>query len=410
MFKKLLLVIAGLVIAIALVFALNMEKSASSVVIYFNGAVVNERFNDAFILPKDVIEESITTFGKDYYLTYPKSEVNSLIGKDIEVVYNEGKELKGKLIDVKNGKFYILSNGKTFVVKPEMFSVEGIFYSDRQGYPTIYSEGQTIVSYAVPSLKWSGQIVVDVKEKKADVSVGALIKNLDEEKAYNSSDTKLISGNVNFYRTYRVYEDYYPAMAVEKGGATQKEGFLEYSLGHVYVPPKGLVFKKLSSFSASLSRFNRLETYFSSTFDLRNPQLMFEFKAEENMPTGIVKIYKDGEFLGLDYIGEIPEGENVTVSAGENRFVRIKAQETLYNDLGSFYEREMKWSLKNYGDRNEIVELLIHMPYQNWTVVSNAGSYEVLDKNNVKFLVSVNPGEDVNLSLKIRVKKLREVS
>ncbi len=412
MFKKILIVLIGLVVVFALVFALNIESNTSSLIIYFNGAVINEKFNDAFILPKDVIEESITTFGKDYYLTYPKSEVSSLIGKDIEVMYDEGKELKGKLIDVKNGKFYILSNDKTFVVKPEAFSVDGVFYSDRQGYPTIHSQGQTLISYAVPSLKWKGQLVLTIKDKKADVSIGALIKNLDEEKAYNSTNAKLISGDVNFYRNHNVFMVYptYSKSLNDEGNieVSQKEGFLEYSLSNIFIPPKGVVFKELGSFTTSFSKFNRLNTYFSSKFDARNPELLFSFKAEENIPSGVVKVYdKKGEFLGLDHVDEIPKGENVTVSIGENRFVRIMSKEIMYDDRDIFYERKMRWQIKNFGERNEVVELIVHMPYNNWTIISSKGNYEVLDKDKIKFFVSVNPGGEVNLSMKIKVKKFR---
>ncbi len=129
------------------------------------------------------------------------------------------------------------------------------------------------------------------------------------------------------------------------------------------------------------------------------------------IPGGIARIYgKDAkgrtQFLGEDYLNDLPVGSKASISAGRAFDVTVTRHQTAYQREGlgrNIFEMAYRIEIANGGDNTENVSLLEAMS-GDWKVLEESAPHQ-RDNNRAKWTLDVPAKGKMEITYRVRVKR-----
>ena len=411
--KKKAILIA--IIAVLLFSVVSYTQSffeSSGIAVYYDGALVKNSVilnkEDEIELPSGIVEESFYAKGNSPLVKFEvvkKGEIENNIGKEI-TVYFKNKEIKGKLLDYKDGKAYIEVNDGIAVVYPEGFIIKDAKSTLKAKLYFKDNPGETLISYITQKLTWNANHKIFLGKDKLKIESYAVITNKDNKKY--EGDVKLYTKSMlgSYYVQPPIY---YKTATIEESSPPkieEKQTTLEFPLGKLEINPKSTVNTLLGGGETDYKRKSSLSFYYRYSGKKKASDSLI-FKAPYALAKGDVYVYSD-YFEKKVSMDNKAKGEEVILSLGEDLFIEgelsLKNQE--YKRDGNKITREdteVLLRVKNYGDNEKKVELNIEMPsYLKWEVLSSSENYKK-ENNKIKYGLSLKGGEEKEINLKVRI-------
>ncbi len=329
-----------------------------------------------------------------------KSVYEANTGKEVTVKLNDGEEISGKLLGLKNG-YVVIEGDRLYVINPDEISylkVSGLDNNRAQAYAIIQAEKDGKYSfdliYRVKGIGWSSRYKLYIGNK-AKLLGYVVIDNPTREK-FENAEIALVSGEVSFYMQPRTL--YTLTTTTEKSGTVSSiepeklEAFYIYRLGTASVNPFE---KKMIPYIYQETPFKR--EYLYESYPYRGSSAVYEsisFKTEKVLPAGIVEIYKDMNgsniLIGERSIEHTPKGDVLRIGIGKDIDLKGTTQilEEKHGNHYSYYK--IKITIENFGKETKTV---IVRHYKRG--VLKTSSIKPLNEtaNYVEFKVTVGPGE-----------------
>jgi hypothetical protein len=288
------------------------------------------------------------------------------------------------------------------------------------------------VTYLTGGLNWKADYlaVLNPSDSQVDLTAWVTLENRSGA-TYRNALLRLVAGDVQQVREERMAYSPTPRAAVAAKEAAappfREESFFEY---HLYTLDRGTTLrdnetKQMLLFHAPQVPVNKLyilpgqPQYYWSRYDARRQKpkvgVFLELaNRQENrlgnpLPRGIVRVYredKDGtlQFAGEDRIDHTARNEKIKIKAGEVFDVAAERVQTEFKQLEPrLHEITMEVTLRN--QKNEDLRILVEEPIPgDWQMISNTHSYEKIQANLIRFIVSVAKGQEVKVRYKVRVR------
>ena len=265
-----------------------------------------------------------------------KSLLKSNLNQEVEFYENRfSREPKsGKLISIEpiiiesNNKFFIINESSrviysTFpkVVKPhikwELLAKSGV------------KKATLNLSYQLSGVKWESSYIANIGAKKLTLFGWAKIEN-NTDIDFREVNLSLIAGEVNKieksrYNRYKSIKKRVLSMSIapeSKPSLNSLVGLYRYSFKDSVDILKDEI-KNLPLFGNKEIHYKRYGVAYNSSFDNYGQEKLsfaqfIEFKNSFNnpLPAGRVKVYKNNNFIGEDFIKNTPKNENIKLKIG----------------------------------------------------------------------------------------------
>jgi len=356
------------------------------------------------------------------------------IGKDIQMIGENGELIEGKLLSPYGGQFVLQKKEGGLLMFPNLSKFQISVGELPEGLitkPTLVwlveseKEGRqnTEITYQTKGLTWEARYVALLNENDTSMNLTAWVNITNNSGAtYRDASVKLVAGDVNQIKE----TNYSPRMktqvlydAVAAPQFEEKE-FFEY---HIYKLQRNSTLannetKQIQLFETKNINVNKMY-YFDSRYgyggqhdDFDNIEVIISFDNNEKnglgipMPKGKVQVNKsDGEsveFVGEDRIDHTPKNERIKLRIGEA--FDILAKEVMTDNkriTNSVNEQTFEATFKNR--KTEDVEIIYekHLGL-NWEILSSSFPYEKIDAFTVRFKIPVKKDSEEKMSIKVR--------
>ncbi len=286
------------------------------------------------------------------------------------------------------------------------------------------------VVYLTSNLSWKADYVLNLPEAGNQGELGAWVSLTNNSgTAFKNAGLRLMAGQVNRQRP----EIYAPkammmraASADMAGGSSfQEQGVFEY---HAYdlnrrADLENAETKQLQLFQPRPIKFNkeyRVESspYYYSSFQTQEKhklpvQVFIKFKNDKvsgaglPLPQGTVRFYtRDAKgrtgYLGEDSIRHTPEGEEVSLKAGEAFDLTAERKQTDFKQVTS-NTSESEWEIKFTNRKQEDVVIQLFENLQgSWEVTAKSENFEKISASSIKFNVKVPKNTEVTIKYRIK--------
>jgi hypothetical protein len=353
----------------------NMPKSVivSSIVPEFKSSNVK--------LLSQIYQNSDTEFNKKILETNLNSEVEFYINNKKEI--KKGVLLKVEPIVIKSSnKFYIVDsiNSIIFNKMPD----ENRLKSYLEWYLDVKEAGlyKLDLGYLIDNINWSSNYTLKLNKKSLNLKCWAFIENRSG-KDFKNIELNLIAGKLN--RSYRTRANpraikksiAYATKTVEAAPSAvvapkSFSGYHLYSIEHkenlldnqtkeiLLIDAKDVKYKVYAEAANSgFSNYGQREFAFWQIVEFKN-------KKENNlgfaMPAGLVRVYKDGYYLGENQIPKSPKNEKIKIRVGRLFDVIGKKRVLEYEYKKSYKKIKIEYTLKNRGKRAYELKLIDNIP------------------------------------------------
>ena len=364
-----------------------------------------------------------------YDLVSSEALLKRYLGKNIEVIGEDGKSYRGELMS-SDGKNLILANvdGEVTVIALSKI-VDYKFPSLPEGLllkPTLrwlvdaQSAGfkRCEVSYLTNGISWQSDYVAVVSsdDSQLDLSGWVTITN-NSGATYENAALKLVAGDVHRVtpappRGGYAREDL-SFMAKGQGPQFEQEEFFEYHLYSLTRPAtiNDKEIKQLSLFPSTRTKARKIYVfdaaggnYYGGNKDKVKIKTNLEFENSEKaglgmpLPKGKLRVYKADakgalQFAGEDMIDHTPKDEKVRVYLGDAFDITGGRKVTNHEDIDAnrnHYRESYEISLKNHKKENIVITVVEHMQgWREWEIKKNSLEFKKVDNYKVEFEVSV---------------------
>ena len=391
--RKLIIGISILLILSTFLSAIiNEQKEIIS--IYKNGAFIyNEKSN---ILPYSAVESSIFSPTTKALKIKKMRELERNIGKHV-VFFNDKNSIEGELIKVKDNKAYIKKDEKYYVLKLSDYN----YVVDNIGDATIVeSEGR--LSYALQSLTWQGNVIINLEGDKAHLFIRAKIDN-QEDRVFKG-EVFLYEGDASFPFSYSwgVKEAMSALYNYHFRTPENVEGLKEYHIGEKEIPAKATLIIELGE---GLADYEEKAIYYTASQDKSQSSLYnaISLIAPVELPSGEFYLYKNNKFIGYQGKEGVNKGEKIEFIVGEYTYLKGKTEVKKVETIANYLYKTMEVTITNYGNKSVDVEVVISPPLYG-EVVECEGC-EITRKARKSF--SLQPGESITFEYKTRMPLLK---
>ncbi len=287
------------------------------------------------------------------------------------------------------------------------------------------------VTYLADKLNWHADyvLVVNTDDSAGDLSGWVSLEN-NSGATYKDAHLKLVAGTVNRALDYALNgvmrkAEAFPA-AASRAPEFKERGFFEY---HIYdlgrrTTVKDKQTKQISLLEAFGAKIKKeflvygLQSYFTAQFHENNPKqpvnvyMSFKNSKENNLgmplPAGIVRLYKqdnDGgrEFIGEDRIKHTPKDEEIRLKTGEAFDLTATRLQTDYKALTTrLYESAWEITLRNHKESEVEIGIVEPVP-GNWQVIENSHPFKKVDAHTIRFDVQVPKDGEVKVRYRFKV-------
>ena len=411
----------------ALLFASVGSQAAEKVSIYAQGVAAVEETQTlplnagvnqlSFSVPSLLIPESVhvevdgTVLSQAFFFTPAETLLSASIGKEIELVTKDGYVFRGTLLATGDPLALRDSAGKIQLVS----NVAEITLADSALHlsPTLNLSVRNDSSGPVPldllyltgGLSWEASYVAILDAPGATLSLdgGILLAN-KSGKDFLAASVRLVAGELNMAAPGEGNAATVAPKSLASSSFTEQSAF-EY---HVYslVAPVDLTDGTSFLLPYAASRSVAVEKQY--TYDgarASGVSVLLHFaNTDENglgipLPAGTIRLFQKDEtgtlFIGEDAILHTPKDERISVRAGAAFDLvgeRVQVSRELVSQ--STYRDCYRVTLRNHKTEAVQIAVLEHLPGSTWRILTSSPSYESVDSSTVRFLATVAPGGD----------------
>ena len=333
------------------------------------------------------------------YQEYVKNDLGSIsyldtqIGKNISISTQDGKEIKGSLINIEKNWLSIRSGGKiNFININDISLIESQFQKNYSLInPTIEWDINVISNgkykgeliYVSEGFDWISnyQLIMDPDEFNATLVSRSLINN-STNLDYTNLKVNLVEGNLKL-NDDKVIADDYVIYDIKKNITLNKNDEIVTSL----FPEKKI-------------KFNRTYTFENTELIKKSEPLLLEISFENDssqinniIPSGKLNIYqknKNGKIIykGENIINQIDIGEKVILKSGRSDNVLGRREIVNIDKKKKSEEVTILIELKN--NRNEKIDVkIIEHIFGNWVIRQPSHDYRKTNSNTIQFDLSI---------------------
>ncbi len=392
--------------------------NANSITIYNNNlAFVNKKYdikvlksNEILIdnLPKTIIPDSIFInnldliskefIPKDY--DYIKSLIDANFGKEVEFIYNK-KSLKGvishkePLVIKSNNSLYIIKDISNIIFKNEPAFISNsklILHLAKE-----YNKKSLDLNYLVNGIKWRANYIILLNKNSLNLEAWADIKN-SSGAIFKDIDIKLIAGELNrvsYYYKPRVFKrnvkiasstpassrveskeiaTYYSFKIPYKQDIKKSSQILLYRVKNLKYTQYG------QAQNNSFYRYNPINFKFKDIIEFNNTK---SNNLGKIMPNGIVRVYKDGIYLGEDRIANRSKNQKIKLAIGTIFDADGKREIVEFIQKEHYKKVVTKYTIKNRGSKDLILKLNENIPQYGEKVVYKTDCSNICKQNRI---------------------------
>ena len=126
-----------------------------------------------------------------------------------------------------------------------------------------------------------------------------------------------------------------------------------------------------------------------------------EFGAPAPMPSGEVRLYGEGLYLGKSGIAHTPKGEKVRLAVGRDFDVVLKKRARHRTETKRLLDLDVEYLLKNTKSKAVRVRLVERLPYSRYEIESDI-PYKKLDASTIIFELLLEPGAQRRFAVRYR--------
>lgn len=366
----------------------------------------------------------------EYDLANTSKILNKYIGKQIEIIGEEGAKFIGILQFNDNSTIGIIENNTKKLILIQRSEIRNINLAELPENfflkPTLHwrlnahKAGKFPVdfSYLCSGMKWNVtyNTVWDEDAGKLDVNSWVTINN-NTGKAFADTQLKLIAGDVKKIRKEYTRQRL-TKFAVESAEISSPEfSEKEFHDFHMYTLSEKVNInnnqtKQLRLFPLKTVTAESRYEYNTGTTEIQSIIKFINSKKDGlgiPLPKGVIKIYKrdksdnELEFIGEDSIDHTAKDEDVYINTG-NAFDLIGETVTLERLPISkrISERKMKVILKNRSSKVKTITV-IHRLYGKWSIMNNNLPFKKKDASSIEFTKQMKANEVYELTWTERI-------
>ena len=378
----------------------------------------------------------------EYDLLNPQKLMDKYVGKDVKLYqknpYSEREELvTATLLSTTNGPVYKIGNDITFnhpgrIIFPGL--PEGLIPEPTLVWllkNTFNAPREVEASYLTNGINWRADYVVTLNERDTLASLSAWVTIDNRSGAtYRNAALKLVAGDVN-----RVRDEQFRGRVMSKAmlaGAApapqfKEEGFFEY---HIYTLQRPSTIRDNQTKQISLATADSIPVrkeflfkgensyYYGPVAETGGKQKVAVFVEMANrkethlglpLPKGTVRVYKqdnDGglQFIGEDAIDHTARDEKIMLKLG-NAFdvVGERKQTDWKKTAADTYEAAFEVTLKNHKQEDITVKVVEPVP-GDWQMLDSSHEWKKGEAFAAEFLIPVKKDGEAKLTYRVRMR------
>ena len=365
-------------------------KSGSSKVMFSN--IPHETDFNSILLSMDNVTINYQEYFKNNFGSI--SYLDGQIEKNISITTQDGKEIKGALINIEKNWLSVKSGGKINFININDISLIESSYKKNYSLTnptiewdiTVSSNGkyQGELIYVSNGFNWVSnyQLIMDSDELNATLVSKSVINN-STNLDFKNLKVNLVEGNLKL-KNEKVIEDDYVIYNIPKNIFLNKNDKVVTSL----FPEKKI-------------KFNRTYTFENTELIKKSEPLLLEISFENDssqinniIPTGNFNIYqknKNGKILfkGENLISQIDIGEKVILKSGRSENVFGKREIVNIDKKKKSEEVTILIELKNNRNERINVKIIEHI-FGNWVIREPSHDYRKTNSNTIEFDISIS--------------------
>ena len=325
------------------------------------------------------------------------------------VVTKDGNNYEGILINKGKNTVTILQldNRESVLLQVRDYDLlerrrEGL-ENPSQRYLAVKVENQNpvTVNYLFNGISWSGQYTIIINQKTISVlRFSGLINNSTQE-TIKSTNTTLISANLNTAYQSQQLRPMYAAMKVSSEESASPEIGLDEYLTYSF---EGMELEDQNSVDLLLLSEIPVDKFYLNTIGQEEVSFGYTFKAPKDLPRGSAYVYSAspdhlvGPLIGTGTIPEKREDEKVEMILGQTTRVHVKStvsERSLKVVDNSPTEREITVQSRLINRSDDVITIVLQQYIGNdkiksFTSAPNKQNYE-RERGLLKFKVTLNP-------------------
>ena len=418
---------------------LTTYLSSNSIIVYnTNFAQVNEtqsislkkgrqsvKFNN---LPNSLIIDSISpTFSSSNIQLISQSYKNNLLditklveinlNNKVKFHYSDNEILDGTIVNVSptiiksDGEYHIVS-AKSIIYNKLPSNIDNKPYLIWDLKSKKAEDTNVSLRYLIKGISWNGNYTLELKDKTLDLNAWATVVN-KSGKSFKNTKISLIAGRVDKSEFSQPVLHQYRREAtmslsdnerIEPAIAEVPEVIDPNSIGGYYlykIPNSTDLLNNQSTqtllFHSSNIKYSRFALAVNKLFTRNGEKKLFfsqiiEFNNLKNnklgkpLPEGLIRVYKKNNYVGSNYINNIPKGEKVALKTGKMfDIVGTKTIKKLVTKRG-YKQIEIEYNIRNRGSKEMRVKLVEQIPKNNNTKFNTTCSGICIPKKKNAFV------------------------
>lgn len=369
----------------------------------------------------------------DFDLLNEDSLINKYIGKKVKIISANGMEEEATILANNGGVILKYDNRIESGLPKDARMIFSEIPSQLKERPTLSvnlnakenKKTNLDLTYLTGGLNWAADYVVDYHPEKnlLDLTGWVTLHNRSG-KQFTDANLQLVAGEVNRAPRHAQAVRYAAAsmeeMAVQKRMAApvSEEALFEY---HLYSLNRPTTINDNQSKQVQLLEKNEIPVeknliirphFYYDSDEKINAQAYLEFKNEQPMPAGIVRVYQNDkqdkkQFIGEDRIEHTAKGDKVKLKMGEafDIYARLKITDYKRLDKGisrkEVHQKTVKVTLSNGKDTPEKVKLLQDMPSE-WSMIKESHPHEKIEQFLAQWTVEVPANGEVIIEYTVK--------
>ncbi len=362
----------------------------------------------------------------EYDLVDARALMRRYLGRELDVVLEEGEVLRGRLLSAENEM--VLDTGEGIVsLKPA--GLRSVRYPElpeglrlkpalRWLLDAGRSGGREIsISYVTKGMGWQAEYVCLLNEEDTAMELAAWVQLSNRTGiTWKDAGLQLVAGELHRApEPSRRYKRGMPEMALAADGAGfEEEGFFEY---HLYtlgrpVELKDQQDKQVALFDPVQVALEKLYVY-ESNRGSRGVQVRLEFVNSEGrgpdkpLPAGKFRLYKldsgqRRQLIGEDRIEHTPVDEKVELNVGQAFDLVVERTVIDERRSGKTRDLEVEYKVRNRKqDQAARIQVREHV-WGDWRVLHCDLPWEKLDARRIEIPVELEAGSERSFSLRLR--------
>ena len=341
--------------------------------------VINNKEFYIYDLPRNIIKPSlrvnldmadiVSYEFKDRSFT--KQLLKKNLNKEVDFIVNK-KIKRGKLIKIEpiiviedlNKRYYILYDPNKIVSYEDMINNFSNLYLKVKTTAPKNRKSKLFLSYLVNGLRWKTSYFLELNKNRLNLDAFVEIDN-KTDKNFKEYKISLVSGSLN--RRYSFPLRHKSLAKIEDSEIKPKkiDSFYVFDLPFNATIKKDSrkIFKLFGQEDIQFNTFYTTKSYpFNKYSSNLNFQRVLEFKTLKVLPKGEARVYKNGVFLGEDFIENSPKNSKIKLSLSTEFDLKGKKIVKEYINKKGYKKIVLEYQIKNSASESKNILINEHLP------------------------------------------------